>query len=266
MELESTHICRAHGDAVSGLDSTLNATWMMSSVLAGLHKTAKPITYSRKSILPSLFCEKKATGYLVLIAPKRPSTSMLCSTGGSIMHWAPVKRSDLRGTARERLPTPHFERQDMLHPIITINTYHWGHVKWPTDTQCGFLSSEWLWWEPFRKVGTRALNKALGPWWKWSCQDGQHQRIPKRSWKVNKQQTHRKWKWKEKRETEAVIKLRYFVLSGLMWINREHLWHTKQPLENFWSQNSILWTQWKPNIISMIQFRRGIMMTTENEG
>lgn len=31
---------------------------MISSVLAGLHKTARPITYSRKSILPSWFCDR----------------------------------------------------------------------------------------------------------------------------------------------------------------------------------------------------------------
>lgn len=56
IHLESTPVYETDQDAFSGADSTLNATWMISSVLAGLHKTARPITYSRKSILPSWFC------------------------------------------------------------------------------------------------------------------------------------------------------------------------------------------------------------------
>lgn len=58
IHLESTLVLEAHRDAFSGADSTLNATWMISSVLAGLHRTARPITYSRKSMLPSWFCEE----------------------------------------------------------------------------------------------------------------------------------------------------------------------------------------------------------------
>ena len=58
IHLESTLVYETDQDAFSGADSTLNATWMISSVLAGLHKTARPITYSRKSILPSWFCER----------------------------------------------------------------------------------------------------------------------------------------------------------------------------------------------------------------
>lgn len=69
---------------------------------------------------------------------------------------------------------------EWVHWLYSKSMQHESHVKWPTDTQCGLLSSEWLWWEPFREVGTRTLIKHwLGPWWKWSCQDGQHQRIPK---------------------------------------------------------------------------------------
>ena len=59
MHLESTLVHEADEDVFSGADSTLNAIWMMSSVLAGLHRTARPITYSRKSMLPSWFCERR---------------------------------------------------------------------------------------------------------------------------------------------------------------------------------------------------------------
>lgn len=58
IHLESTLVYETDQDDFSGADSTLNATWMISSVLAGLHRTARPITYSRKSILPSWFCER----------------------------------------------------------------------------------------------------------------------------------------------------------------------------------------------------------------
>lgn len=58
---------------------------------------------------------------------------------------------------------------EWVHWLYSKSMQHESHVKWPTDTQCGLLSSEWLWWEPFREVGTRTLIKHwLGPWWKWS--------------------------------------------------------------------------------------------------